>query len=69
MNEFVRYLKKRSSNDDKVLFNEWMNKKMTTEEAIERFKINNAMPDVIINVNEFTVWLDQLGYRRVNYEE
>lgn len=68
MNDFVRYLKPRYRQEDKVVFNEWMERKITTEDAIRKMKDNNGMRDVIINSNEFIIWMSSLGYRR-NYEE
>ena len=69
MNEFVKYLKKHSLNDDKALFLKWMNYEIDTDEAIKRFKKNNNMKDIIINQNEFIIWLASLGYRRTFNEE
>lgn len=68
MNDFVRYLKPRYRQEDKVVFNEWMDRKISTEDAIQKMKDNNGMRDVIINTNEFIIWMSSLGYRR-NYEE
>ena len=68
MSDFVKYLKKRSSNDDKMCFNRWVDREISTEEAIEIFKQNNRMKDVIINSTDFIIWLSTLGYRR-NYRE
>lgn len=64
MNNFVPLLKSRHRNDDKALFTRWMNKEITTDRAIEEFKMNNHMKNIIINSNEFESWLFSLGYKR-----
>ena len=69
MNEFVKHLKRRSTNDDKTLFLRWSNREIETEDAINQFKKNNNMKDTIINSSEFIIWLSSLGYRRNYYEE
>ena len=55
--------------NNKALFLKWMNYEIDTDEAIKRFKKNNNMKDVIINRNEFIIWLSSLGYRRAFNEE
>lgn len=69
MNEFVKHLKKRAMNDDKALFQKWMNREIDTEDAIRQFKKNNSMKEVIIDSSEFIIWMSSLGYRRNHYEE
>ena len=69
MNNFVRYLKKRSQGSDQKLFREYMNKKIELPETIEQFRKNNNIDEcVIINESEFIVWMSSLGYRRSSYE-
>ena len=69
MNNFVKYLKKRSQGSDQKLFREYMNKKIELPETIERFRKNNNIDEcVIINESEFIVWMSSLGYRRSSYE-
>ncbi len=61
--EFVRYLicTETCVNRDRKIFSDWMNGKITTNQAIEKFKRNN---EIFIKINpiEFTQWLYSLGY-------
>jgi len=61
---FVRYLTKKSRGEDVKIFNLWNNNFITTQEAIERFKINNQIPRLQpILKEDFKEWLNSLGYR------
>lgn len=61
--EFVKYLIRSEVcvNRDIRIFGDWMNGKITTDLAIEKFKKNNGI-DIKINPVEFTQWLYSLGY-------
>ena len=62
---YVRKLRPEARQHDRKLFNDWMNRKLTTEDAIRIFKNNNRMNEFdIINENEFEAWMSSLGYRR-----
>lgn len=61
--EFIKYLIRSEVcvKKDRRIFGDWMNGKITTNQAIEKFKRNN---EVFIKINpiEFTQWLHSLGY-------
>lgn len=61
--EFVKHLIRSEVcvNRDIRIFGDWMNGKLTTNQAIEKFRKNNGI-DIKINPMEFTQWLYSLGY-------
>jgi hypothetical protein len=67
--ELSRYLKKghNSAARDCTIFKCWEDRKISTRKAIELFKISNSIrPDIDITPNEFTGFLNSLGYYRGN---
>lgn len=65
--ELAKYLShsENSANRDVATFNNWKNGFITTEEAINEFKINNNIDSKVrISPAEFTMWLYSLGYGR-----
>lgn len=56
-----------SARFDKLLFINWEEGKMKTDQVIKLFKRNNLVDeDVDINEAEMETWLKSLGYRRGN---
>ena len=56
-----------SARFDKLLFINWEEGKMKTDQVIKLFKRNNLVDeDVDINESEMETWLKSLGYRREN---
>ena len=52
---------------DVALFKLWEEGKITTYKAVEQFLKNNRQPQAMyINVRDFELWLNSLGYRRNN---
>ena len=65
MSNLTKYLRPRSRAADRSLFNRWMLRKVSTEEAIRLFKENNKIDEVVmINEQEFEIWMSSLGYKR-----
>ena len=65
MGDYIRKLRPQARADDRKLFNDWMMRKVTTQEAIVTFKHNNKMNEFdIINESDFEVWMASLGYKR-----
>lgn len=65
--ELYKYLKKgyNAAHRDCTIFNNWADKEISTFRAIELFKISNKIkPEVIISEEDFTTWLNSLGYYR-----
>lgn len=49
---------------DKTIFEKWVDKSISTEVAIDKFKHNNNISEPIDNL-EFVLWLQGLGYIRL----
>ena len=67
MREWITYLNSSGStaSKDKILFGKWEDRRVNTLAVINRFRINNRIPEkVSIGEDEFTEWLYSLGYRR-----
>lgn len=65
MSNYIRKLRPQARSNDRKLFNDWMTRKVSTEEAIAIFKSNNKMNEFdIINDSDFEVWMASLGYKR-----
>ncbi|MBQ1289369.1 MAG: hypothetical protein IIY23_04325 [Erysipelotrichaceae bacterium] len=67
MTEWIRYLLTSSASRDKTIFTIWASGRISTGEAIKRFKLSNNMPYYVnIEPDEFICWMNSLGYRRNN---
>ena len=65
--ELYRLLKKgyNAAHRDCTIFNSWADRNISTFRAIELFRISNKIrPEVEISEEEFTQWLNSLGYFR-----
>lgn len=62
---WIKYLKKRMASKDKELFHKWEMKKISTEECLNQFKMNNDIPEKCIIIElQFERWLNSLGWWR-----
>lgn len=65
---FAKLIKRGADARDRVIFNAWADGTITTDMALERFKLNNNIPaDYKIPTHEFVYWIGTLGYRRKAY--
>ena len=54
-----------SASRDRTTFSNWVDGKITTDQAINEFKMNNDVDfNVKISQAEFEMWLYSLGYGR-----
>jgi hypothetical protein len=65
MIDWVKYLLPSGAARDKTIFTIWASGRISTGEAIKRFKLSNNMPYYVnIEPDEFICWMKSLGYRR-----
>lgn len=65
--DWIRFLKKSARLKDKKIFEMWINNEINLDECLNEFRLNNKIPDrVYINILEFAIWLNGLGW--IKYE-